>query len=190
MVSPPQITSLYINEQKDKTARSTKLSTVMKLSVYLQLSEEEKDKFNSSLQGLNTSGTYEKKFAPNQRRLNNDVSCLYCSKAFATMDRENLTIELDEDCIFNGNLISREKGEIDCQMSWSGYASTIYDGEVHLTQVSPKAIIKGKVGEHPPATEHFHFEGIEPQNGCVWPGFLCIHKLLPASPLYAQLFKE
>ena len=97
---------------------------------------------------------------------------LYCSIAFPKFDfseREDpsdvFSISVEPADIFAGSLTYVKP---DVSMTWKGYASQVYDGQLKLGSMGEGSSIVGRIG---PAT--FEFRGPKLLRG-PWPGFLVI----------------
>ena len=90
---------------------------------------------------------------------------LYCDLLFPTFTSLGLRIEIGKK-LLNGTI--RLVGDNEVLMIWVGYASQVYDGQLRLCKVDPRAYITGAI------------DGVETRfvgSECVmgkWPGFLVL----------------
>ena len=100
------------------------------------------------------------------------ISCLYANVCFWHGQKRELTVTFDQDCIWNGELVSWTDGEIDCEMKWKGYFSQIYDGQFKMTPLTPEASIEGTVEK-----STFAFDGVAGQVSSVYTSLLSNNSL-------------
>lgn len=140
----------------------------MKLSEFLKLSTEERKEYCIKVLPPHTNvNTHEVK-----RRLEGPVpciSCLYSNYCFWSGSKSKLTITLDENCIFDGQLrqLEDQSDDVECEMKWKGYFSQVYDGYLYMTPLTDQAYIEGTAEK-----KTFAFDGVVPRENSIWPGFL------------------
>lgn len=142
----------------------------MKRGDFENLSNDDRWKYLESLiDGNQPVRPYLPPNATIERCKPNWIGPLYCNIPFPHYkEKDYTTIQLDENCIFNGKLIDKDEVE----MTWEGYVSQQRDGELKLSPVhNSPSFIEGKCNGIA-----FRFEGSQLVYG-VWPGFLHLYDL-------------
>lgn len=88
---------------------------------------------------------------------------LFQDLPFPNFSDEGYSIETDN---LNGTLHGNE-----IALTWCGYASRLYDGELVMKPVTPDARISGTI-----ATQKFGFTRNQLDHGSAWPRFIVMYK--------------
>lgn len=72
------------------------------------------------------------------------VDCLYVSKFFPNMERNNFQISVDEENIFNG-VCDDVDGDNHVYVMWKNCTSFVYDGYLHLGLIDENSEINVKI---------------------------------------------
>lgn len=91
---------------------------------------------------------------------------LYCNILFPNLETNKIKIELDDNNLLNGKLISDDDKIF---LQWNGYLSHLYDGILKLGVMNNNAKIEGYIGDI-----KIEFDG-KNMTGSYWPGFLEIY---------------
>lgn len=94
------------------------------------------------------------------------VGRLYTNELFPRLVINNDILKVKDNNIYDGELY---EDDINLTMSWCGYISRLYDGELMLYVKDDKSVITGFNGDN-----YFEFKEDKLISGS-WPEFLCIY---------------